>query len=167
MSQVTLKGDPVKIGGNFPHPGDKVNDFNLANNKRENVNLDSFAGKNKILNIFPSVDTPTCALSVKRFNDEASKLDNTVVLCISADLPFAQKRFCGAEGTDGVVTLSAFRNISQFANDFGVAIEDSSLQGLTSRAVIVLNESNEVIHSELVSEITEEPNYDQALSALS
>ena len=129
--------------------------------------MDSFAGKNKILNIFPSVDTPTCALSVKRFNDEASKLDNTVVLCISADLPFAQKRFCGAEGTDDVVTLSAFRNISQFANDFGVAIEDSSLQGLTSRAVIVLNESNEVIHSELVSEITEEPNYDQALSALS
>ena len=167
MSQVTLKGDPVKIGGSFPHPGDTVNDFNLANNKRENVNLDSFAGKNKILNIFPSVDTPTCALSVKRFNDEASKLDNTVVLCISADLPFAQKRFCGAEGTDDVETLSAFRNISQFANDFGVAIEDSSLQGLTSRAVIVLNESNEVIHSELVSEITEEPNYDQALSALS
>ena len=167
MSQVTLKGDPVKIGGSFPQPGDTVNDFNLANNKRENVNLDSFSGKNKILNIFPSVDTPTCALSVKRFNDEASKLNNTVVLCISADLPFAQKRFCGAEGTDDVETLSAFRNISQFANDFGVAIEDSSLLGLTSRAVIVLNESNEVIHSELVSEITEEPNYDQALSALS
>ncbi|MBT3827338.1 MAG: thiol peroxidase [Nitrosomonadales bacterium] len=166
MSQVTLKGDPVKIGGSFPQIGDTVKDFSLANNKRENVSLESFASKNKILNIFPSVDTPTCALSVKRFNDEASGLENTVVLCISADLPFAQKRFCGAEKTEAVIMLSAFRNIAQFSNDFGVAIEDSSLQGLTSRAVIVLNESNEVIHSELVSEITEEPNYDQALNAL-
>jgi len=166
MSQVTLKGDPVKIGGSFPQIGDTVKDFSLANNKRENVSLESFASKNKILNIFPSVDTPTCALSVKRFNDEASGLENTVVLCISADLPFAQKRFCGAEKTEAVIMLSAFRNIAQFSNDLGVAIEDSSLQGLTSRAVIVLNESNEVIHSELVSEITEEPNYDQALNAL-
>ena len=166
MSQVTLKGDPVKIGGSFPQIGDTVKDFSLANNKRENVSLESFASKNKILNIFPSVDTPTCALSVKRFNDEASGLENTVVLCISADLPFAQKRFCGAEKTEAVIMLSAFRNIAQFSNDFGVAIEDSSLQSLTSRAVIVLNESNEVIHSELVSEITEEPNYDQALNAL-
>ena len=130
------------------------------------MNLESYSGKKKILNIFPSVDTPTCALSVKRFNDEAANLNNTVVLCISADLPFAQKRFCGAEKTEAVETLSAFRNISQFSNDYGVAIEDSSLQGLTSRAVIVLNESNEVIHSELVSEITEEPNYDAALSVL-
>ena len=166
MSQVRLKGNPVQIGGSFPKAGDTVKDFNLANNKRENVNLESYAGKKKILNIFPSVDTPTCALSVKRFNDEASNLDNTVVLCISADLPFAQKRFCGAEKTEAVETLSAFRNISQFSNDYGVAIEDSSLQGLTSRAVIILNESNEVIYSELVNEITEEPNYDQALSAL-
>src|SRR6056300_191535 len=166
MSQVTLKGDPVQIGGNFPKTGDTVKDFNLANNKRENVNLESYAGKNKILNIFPSVDTPTCALSVKRFNDEASKLDNTVVLCISADLPFAQKRFCGAEGTDNVVTLSAFRDISGFAHDYGVAILDTSLKGLTSRAVVVLDENNKVIHSELVAEITEEPNYDAALNAL-
>ena len=166
MSQVTLKGDPVQIGGNFPKTGDTVKDFSLANNKRENVNLESYAGKKKILNIFPSVDTPTCALSVKRFNDEASKLDNTVVLCISADLPFAQKRFCGAEGTDNVVTLSAFRDISGFAHDYGVAILDTSLKGLTSRAVVVLDENNKVIHSELVAEITEEPNYDAALNAL-
>ena len=166
MSQVTLKGDPVSIGGNFPSPGSIAPDFSLANDKRENVNLSNYEGKIKILNIFPSIDTPTCALSVKRFNDEVSNLDNTVVLCISADLPFAQKRFCGAEKTEAVETLSAFRNITQFSNDYGVAIEDSSLQGLTSRAVIILNESNEVIYRELVNEITEEPNYDEALSVL-
>jgi thiol peroxidase len=130
------------------------------------VNLSSFGDKRKILNIFPSIDTPTCALSVKRFNDEVANLENTIVLCISADLPFAQKRFCGAEGADNVQTLSAFRNIEKFATDYGVAILDSSLQGLTTRAVIVLDEANIVIHSELVAEITEEPNYDEALKAL-
>ena len=134
--------------------------------KRENVSLESYAGKRKILNIFPSIDTTTCALSVKRFNDEAAKLNNTVVLCISADLPFAQKRFCGAEGVENVETLSAFRDIVGFANTFGVAINNSSLQGLTSRAVIVVDENNIVLHSELVSEITEEPDYDSALNAL-
>ena len=142
------------------------NNFNLANQKRENVSLENFAGKRKILNIFPSIDTPTCALSVKRFNDEAAKLNNTVVLCISADLPFAQKRFCGAEGVENIETLSAFRDIAGFANAFGVAINDSSLQGLTSRAVIVVDENNPVMHSEFVSEITEEPDYDSALNSL-
>ena len=166
MSSVTLKGDPVEIGGQFPEKGASIADFNLANQKRENVSLESYAGKRKILNIFPSIDTPTCALSVKRFNDEAAKLNNTVVLCISADLPFAQKRFCGAEGVENVDTLSAFRNIAGFANSFGVAINNSSLQGLTSRAVIVVDENNIVLHSELVSEITEEPDYDSALNAL-
>ena len=166
MSSVTLKGDPVAIGGQFPKMGSSIADFNLANQKRENVSLESYAGKRKILNIFPSIDTPTCALSVKRFNDEAAKLDNTVVLCISADLPFAQKRFCGTEGVENVETLSAFRDIPGFANTFGVAINDSSLQGLTSRAVIVVNEDNNVIHSELVSEITEEPDYESALNSL-
>jgi thiol peroxidase len=166
MSQVTVKGGPVSIGGSFPSTGETVKDFNLANNKREDVNLASFGDQRKILNIFPSIDTPTCALSVKRFNDEAANLENTVVLCISADLPFAQKRFCGSEGTDNVQTLSAFRNIEKFATDYGVAIMDSSLQGLTTRAVIVLDEANEVIHSELVAEITEEPNYDMALKSL-
>lgn len=166
MSSVTLKGDPVEIGGQFPEKGSSIADFNLANQKRENVSLESYAGKRKILNIFPSIDTPTCALSVKRFNDEAAKLNNTVVLCISADLPFAQKRFCGAEGVENVDTLSAFRDITGFANTFGVAINNSSLQGLTSRAVIVVDENNIVLHSELVSEITEEPDYDSALNAL-
>jgi thiol peroxidase len=166
MSQVTLKGDSVSIGGDFAQIGSTVPDFNLANSKREDVNLASFGSKRKILNIFPSIDTPTCALSVKRFNDEAAHLDNTIVLCISADLPFAQKRFCGAEGTENVETLSTFRNTETFANNYGVAILDTSLQGLTTRAVIVLDESNNVIHSELAPEITEEPNYDAALNVL-
>jgi thioredoxin-dependent peroxiredoxin len=166
MSQVTLKGDPVSIGGEFAAIGETAKDFSLANNKREDVNLASFGSKRKILNIFPSIDTPTCALSVKRFNDEAANLDNVVVLCISADLPFAQKRFCGAEGVENIETLSAFRNIEKFSNDYGVAILDTSLQGLTTRAVLVLDESNKVIHSELAPEITEEPNYDAALGVL-
>ena len=166
MSQVMLKGGPVSIGGSFPQPGDTVKDFSLANNKREDVNLESFTGQKKVINIFPSIDTPTCALSVKRFNDEASDLSNTVVLCVSADLPFAQKRFCGAEGTDKIITLSSFRNNEKFSSDYGVAIMDTTLKGLTTRAVIVVDENNKVIHSELVAEITEEPNYEAALSAL-
>ena len=166
MSQVMLKGGPVSIGGSFPQPGDTVKDFSLANNKREDVNLESFTGQKKVINIFPSIDTPTCALSVKRFNDEVSDLSNTVVLCVSADLPFAQKRFCGAEGTDKIITLSSFRNNEKFSSDYGVAIMDTTLKGLTTRAVIVVDENNKVIHSELVAEITEEPNYEAALSAL-
>ena len=166
MSQVTWKGSPVSIGGTFPQPGDIVEDFSLANNKREDVSLASFTGQKKVINIFPSIDTPTCALSVKRFNDEASHLSNTVVLCVSADLPFAQKRFCGAEGTDKIITLSSFRNNEKFSSDYGVAIMDTTLKGLTTRAVIVVDENNKVIHSELVAEITEEPNYEAALSAL-
>jgi thioredoxin-dependent peroxiredoxin len=166
MSQVMLKGDPVSIGGTFPQVGDDVKDFNLANNKREDVTLEIFSGQKKVINIFPSIDTPTCALSVKRFNQEVSHLSNTVVLCVSADLPFAQKRFCAAEGTDKIITLSSYRNNEKFSNDYGVAILDTSLKGLTSRAVIVLDENNKVIHSELVAEITEEPNYEAALSVL-
>ncbi len=166
MSEVMLKGGPVSIGGTFPKPGDTIKDFSLANNKREDVNLESFSGQKKVINIFPSIDTPTCALSVKRFNNEASHLTNTVILCVSADLPFAQKRFCGAEETDKIITLSSFRNSEQFSSDYGVAIMDTTLKGLTTRAVIVVDENNKVIHSELVSEITEEPNYEAALSAL-
>ena len=166
MSEVMLKGGPVSIGGTFPKPGDTIKDFSLANNKREDVNLESFSGQKKVINIFPSIDTPTCALSVKRFNNEASHLTNTVILCVSADLPFAQKRFCGAEETDKIITLSSFRNSEQFSSDYGVAIMDTTLKGLTTRAVIVVDENNKVIHSELVAEITEEPNYEAALSAL-
>ena len=163
---VTLKGNPISIGGNIPTVGQKARDFELANAKRETVTLDSYAGKRKILNIFPSIDTPTCATSVREFNKKAAALNNTVVLCISADLPFAQSRFCGAEGIENVVTLSSFRNTAQFATNYGVAILDSSLAGLTARAVIVLDENNKVLHSELVSEIANEPNYDAALAVL-
>ncbi len=163
---VTLKGNPITIGGKFPSKGQASPNFELANAKRENVTLESFVGKRKILNIFPSIDTPTCATSVREFNKKASALNNTVVLCVSADLPFAQTRFCGAEGIENVVTLSSFRNNAKFAQDFGVAITDSSLAGLTARAVIVLDENNQVLHSELVSEIANEPNYDAALAVL-
>jgi thiol peroxidase len=166
MSTVTLKGNPVQIGGNFPQQGQTVPDFKLADKSRADVTLTNFAGQRKVLNIFPSIDTPTCATSVRTFNQKASSVDNTVVLCISADLPFAQNRFCGAEGIENVQTLSTFRNTAGFAESYGVAIKDSSLAGLTSRAVIVLDENNKVLHSELVSEITNEPNYDAALAAL-
>ncbi|NBQ84568.1 MAG: thiol peroxidase [Methylophilaceae bacterium] len=163
---VTLKGNPISIGGNIPTTGKTAPNFELANAKRETVTLDNYAGKRKILNIFPSIDTPTCATSVREFNKKAAALNNTVVLCISADLPFAQSRFCGAEGIENVVTLSSFRNNPQFATNYGVAILDSSLAGLTARAVIVLDENNKVLHSELVSEIANEPNYDAALACL-
>lgn len=163
---VTLKGSPVEIGGDFPQKGQSAPDFNLADKTRADVSLATFAGKRKILNIFPSIDTPTCATSVRTFNQQASNLNNTVVLCISADLPFAQNRFCGAEGIENVITLSSFRNAAAFANSYGVAINSTSLAGLTSRAVIVLDENNVVLHSELVAEITTEPNYDAALAVL-
>lgn len=158
MATVTLKGNPVQIGGNLPQKGDTAPDFQLADAKRNLVGLANFAGKRKILNIFPSVDTPTCATSVRTFNKQASGLGNTVVLCISADLPFAQSRFCGAEGLENVATLSTFRDTAKFSKDYGVQIVDSSLAGLTARAVVVLDENNKVLHSELVSEIANEPN---------
>jgi thioredoxin-dependent peroxiredoxin len=140
--------------------------FQLADAKRNLVGLDAYAGKRKVLNIFPSIDTPTCATSVRTFNKEASNASNTAVLCISADLPFAQSRFCGAEGLENVVTLSTFRDTAKFATDYGVFITDSSLAGLTARAVVVLDENNKVLHSELVSEIANEPNYAAALAVL-
>lgn len=166
MATVTLKGNPVQIGGNLPQKGDTAPNFQLADAKRNLVGLADFAGKRKILNIFPSVDTPTCATSVRTFNKQAGGLNNTVVLCISADLPFAQSRFCGAEGLENVVTLSTFRDTAKFSKDYGVQIVDSSLAGLTARAVVVLDENNKVLHSELVSEIADEPNYDAALAVL-
>jgi thiol peroxidase len=166
MASVTLKGNPVSIGGNLPSTGQTAPDFSLADAKRNMMSLGDFAGKRKVLNIFPSVDTPTCATSVRTFNKQASNLSNTVVLCISADLPFAQSRFCGAEGLENVVTLSTFRDTAKFSKDYGVQIIDSSLAGLTARAVVVLDENNKVLHSELVSEIANEPNYDAALAVL-
>jgi len=164
-STVTLKGNSVEIGGNLPQPGQSAPDFKLADKSRNLLSLADFAGKRKILNIFPSIDTPTCAMSVRTFNQKAGGTDNTVVLCISADLPFAQARFCGAEGIENVVNLSTFRS-PDFAENYGVAIKSGSLAGLNARAVIVLDENNKVLHSELVSEIANEPNYDAALAAL-
>ncbi|MDR2219833.1 MAG: thiol peroxidase [Methylobacillus sp.] len=164
-STVTLKGNPVNVGGNFPQPGQNGPDFTLVNQDLQNVTLADFAGKRKVLNIFPSIDTPTCATSVRKFNESASQLANTVVLCVSADLPFAQKRFCGAENITNVTTLSTLRD-HKFAENYGVRITSSKLEGLTTRAVIVLDENNKVLHSELVAEITMEPNYDAAIAAL-
>jgi len=138
--------------------------LSLAAGDLSDKTLADFAGKRKVLNIFPSVDTNVCAQSVRTFNERASSLDNAVVLCISADLPFAQARFCGAEGLDNVVSLSTFR--SSFARDWGVAIESGPLRGLTARAVIVLDENDKVLHAELVPEIAREPDYDAALAVL-
>ncbi|EIC83445.1 thiol peroxidase [Serratia sp. M24T3] len=162
---VHLKGNPVSVAGQLPQKGDVAKPFTLVAKDLSDVALSSFSGKRKVLNIFPSVDTGTCATSVRKFNQLASEIDNTVVLCISSDLPFAQSRFCGAEGLENVVTLSTLRG-DEFKLTYGVAITDGPLAGLTSRAVVVLDEQNNVLHSELVGEISEEPNYDAALAAL-
>lgn len=164
MSKVTLQGNPVEIGGSFPAAGAAAPALSLAAGDLSDKTLADFAGKRKVLNIFPSVDTNVCAQSVRTFNERASSLDNAVVLCISADLPFAQARFCGAEGLDNVVSLSTFR--SSFARDWGVAIESGPLRGLTARAVVVLDENDKVQHAELVPEIAREPDYDAALAVL-
>lgn len=166
MSSVTLGGNPVSIGGKFPQKGDKAPGFSLVAKDLSDVKLSSLAGKRKVLNIFPSVDTPTCATSVRTFNSKASALNNTAVLCISADLPFAQARFCGAEGLENVMNLSTLRG-HEFIKDYGVAMENGPLAGLTARAVVVLDENDNVLHSELVSEIANEPDYEAALAVLS
>lgn len=166
MTNVTLRGNPVTVGGKLPAPGDSAPAFTLVSQDLSDVSLASFAGKRKILNIFPSVDTPTCATSVRTFNTKASNLPNTAVLCISADLPFAQSRFCAAEGLDNVTNLSTLRG-AEFIRNYGVAIEDGPLAGLAARAVVVLDENDKVLHSELVSEIGNEPDYEKALAALS
>ena len=165
MSTVTLAGNPINIGGHFPATGSQAADFSLTTGELGSAGNASYAGKRKILNIFPSVDTGVCAASVRRFNQDAGSLSNTVVLCISADLPFAQARFCGAVGLDNVVMLSTFRN-PEFKQAYGVDIETGPLAGLCARAVVVLDENNRVLHSELVSEIKEEPDYAAALAVL-
>lgn len=165
MATVNLAGNPVTVNGDFPQIGTVAKPFSLVNKELADVTLASFAGQRKVLNIFPSVDTAVCAASVRHFNEAAGKLENTVVLCISADLPFAQARFCGAEGLDNVVTLSTLRS-GDFVTDYGVAIAGGVLGGLTARAVIVLDETDKVLHAELVDEITHEPDYAAALSAL-
>jgi len=165
MSQVTLKGNPVRVDGSLPQVGSQAPAFSLVAGDLSDKTLADFAGQRKVLNIFPSVDTPTCATSVRTFNAEASKLANTVVLCISADLPFAQKRFCAAEGLDNVINLSTLRG-REFLDNYGVAIAEGPLRGLAARAVVVLDEHDKVLHAELVSEIADEPDYAAALKAL-
>lgn len=162
---VTLGGNPVQVSGKFPRQGDVAPDFKLVGKDLSDVSLASFAGQRKILNIFPSIDTPTCATSVRKFNEQANQVANTVILCISADLPFAQTRFCGAEGLDKVVTLSTLRG-REFLDTYGVALSNGPLAGLAARAVIVLDEENKVLHSQLVAEIKDEPDYQTALATL-
>jgi thiol peroxidase len=164
MATVTLGGEPISVGGNFPRPGDSAHSFMLVDKDLKDVSLSSFWGKRKVLNIVPSLDTPVCAESTRKFNQAASSLPNTVVLVISADLPFAQNRFCGAEGLNNVITLSTLRG-RDFHKDYGVMIMDPPLAGLTARAVVVLDENDKVVYSQLVPEIKQEPNYDAALAA--
>lgn len=162
---VTLGGNPIQVAGNFPKAGQQAPAFALVANDLSEATLATYAGKRKILNIFPSVDTPVCATSVRHFNQHASDKPDTVVLCISADLPFAQKRFCGAENLSNVVTLSTMRG-REFLENYGVAITSGPLAGVAARAVVVLDKDDKVLHAELVSEIRNEPNYTAALAAL-
>jgi len=165
MATVTLRGNPISVSGELPAVGVDAPGFRLVAGDLRDMSLHDFAGKTKVLNVFPSVDTPTCAMSVRKFNERAAALAETVVLCISADLPFAQKRFCGAEGIQNVVMLSLMRG-RNFSKDYGLLIENGPLAGLTARAVIVLSADNKVLHTELVAEIAQEPDYDAALKAL-
>ena len=164
MAQITLKGNPIRTVGNLPEKGSKAPDFTLTAQDLSDVTLASFAGKKKVLNIFPSIDTPVCAKSVKAFYEKVGAKKDAVVLNISADLPFAAKRFCGGEGIENAVTLSTFR--SNFADTYGVKIVDGPLKGVCSRAVVVLDPNNKVLYTEQVPEIAQEPNYDKALAAL-
>ena len=164
MAQITLRGNAINTNGELPQVGSQAPDFVLTTGELADVTLADYAGKKKLLNIVPSLDTPTCQLSTKKFNEAAKKHENAVFLTVSADLPFAQGRFCQAENLEAIQSLSTMR--SQFSEDYGVNIVDGPLAGVTGRAVLVLEEDNKVIHSELVPEIAEEPDYDSALATL-
>jgi len=165
MASVTLQGKEFHTNGDLPAVGSAAPDFGLVDGQLNNVSLASYSGKKKLLNIVPSLDTPTCATSTKKFNEHAASHADTVILVISADLPFAMGRFCGAEGIDNVVPLSMMRS-RNFAKDYGVLMTDGPLAGITARAVVVLDENDQVVYTELVPEIADEPNYDAALAAL-
>lgn len=165
MADITLGGNPVKTSGELPQTGTKAPDFTLVKTDLSTASLADFKGSRVVLNIFPSVDTGTCAASVRKFNEKASGLENTKVLCISRDLPFAQNRFCGAEGLNNVISLSDFRDGS-FGKSYGLTIANGPLEGLHSRVVIVIDENGTVKYTEQVAEIKDEPNYDNALAAL-
>lgn len=165
MATVTLHGNPVSTSGELPAIGSKAPEFSLANKELADVGLADFAGKKRLLNIVPSLDTPTCAISTKKFNESFAARDDAVAMVISADLPFAQGRFCETEGLKNVVTLSLMHD-QQFAKDYGVLITDGPLRGVTCRAVVVVDENGTVTYTELVPEIGDEPDYEAALAAL-
>lgn len=165
MALITLGGNPIHTNGELPAVGTKATDFNLIKTDLGTATLADFAGSRVVLNIFPSIDTGTCATSVRTFNEKASTLSNTKVLCISRDLPFAQKRFCGAEGLENVINLSDFKDGS-FGKNYGLEIVDGPLAGLHSRVVIVLDENGTILHTEQVNEIANEPNYEAVLAVL-
>lgn len=165
MASITLKGNKINTNGELPEPGAQAPDFRLVDAGLKDVTLADFAGKRKVLNIVPSLDTSVCAASTRKFNEKAASLNDTVVLVVSADLPFAMKRFCEAEGIKNVVSLSMMRS-RNFAKDYGVLIQDGPLEGIAARAVVVLDRNNKVVHSQLVPEIATEPDYDKALASL-
>lgn len=165
MATITLKGDPITTNGELPKVGDKAPDFKLTNTDLEDVSLSAYQGKKKLLNIVPSLDTPVCATSTKKFDEEAKKTGDAVMLIIAADLPFAMSRFCGAEGTDNVIPLSMMRD-RNFAKDYGVLIQDGPMEGITARAIVVIDENDKVVYTEMVPEIAQEPDYDKAMAAL-
>ena len=165
MASITLRGNEIHTNGELPAVGAQAPDFVLVDGDLGNVTLATYAGKKKLLNIVPSLDTPVCATSTKKFNEQAKQRSDTVFLMISADLPFAMKRFCSAEGTDNVIPLAMMRS-RNFAKDYGVLIEDGPLAGITARAVVVVDENGKVKYTQLVPEIGEEPDYDAALAAL-
>ena len=165
MANITLGNNPIKTIGNLPEIGDQAKDLCLIANDLSKINLNSFNGSRILMNIFPSIDTEICAISVKKFNEQASQLKNTKILCISRDLPFSQKRFCGSENIDNVITLSDFADGS-FGKDYGLTILDGVMSNLHSRCIIILDESHKVIYTEQVPEIAIEPNYEKALSIL-
>ncbi len=165
MAQVTLRGTPIHTNGDLPAVGAKAPDFKLVNGDLKDVSLADYKGKKKILNIVPSLDTSVCATSTRKFNQSAGSLPNTVVLVVSADLPFASKRFCTTEGLENVVPLSLMRS-KAMAKDYGVLLQDGPLEGVTARAVVVLDENDKVVHRQLVPEIGQEPDYEAALKAV-
>jgi thiol peroxidase len=164
MAQTSFGGTPVNTVGNLPAPGQTLPSFTLTGSTLSEFGNTDVAGTRVVFNIFPSVDTPTCAASVRKFNELAANLDNTVVYCVSADLPFAQGRFCGSEGLENVKNASSFR--SDFGKTFGVGLNEGAFAGLLARAVVVADENGKVLHTELVSDIANEPNYDAAINAL-
>ena len=165
MAKITFKGNPVATSGDLPKVGSPAPDFALTKTDLSTLTKKDLAGKNVVLNIFPSIDTGVCATSVRKFHEKAASLPNTVVLCVSKDLPFAMKRFCGAEGIEKVTTASWFRG-PDFGRDFGVTMTDGPLAGLFARAVVVLDARGKVVHTELVPEIAQEPNYEKAIAAV-